>query len=173
MLIAASVSAVIGFSVYLKRRANSLKSNNQKQFADSPPFRPLFAPTDEEIRACEREKELKVESEKQVAAQKFLLEKEEATGEFLKVWFENPTKKKTVELLHLAAQSESAKIFSETAESVIQVFREKRIENLAANDLADLLDSHLGILSQQERASGAVFWLKREVADLRRKSEGN
>jgi hypothetical protein len=33
------------------------------------------------------------------------------------------------------------------------------------------LDSHLRILPQQERLSGAIFWLKQEIENLRRKSE--
>jgi hypothetical protein len=172
-LIAVGLSTVLGFSFYLKRRTKHFNSNNQKQFIDEPPYQSLFAPTDDEIVAFERDERLKAESEKQAATQKILLEKAEITREFQKIWQENSTKKNTVELLFLAAQSESAKVFSETAESVIKVWREKKAENLTAHDLADLLDSHLGLLSQQERASGEVFWLKQEIESLRRKSEEN
>ncbi len=91
--------------------------------------------------------------------------------EFEKVWRNEPNKQNTIELLRLAAESESAEVFSQTEENVIQVWHNEQAGGLSKKDLADLLDSHLRILPQQERLSGAVFWIKREIENLRRKSE--
>lgn len=59
MVIAVGISAGVGFSIFLKRRTavKSLESNDQKQFAEtsSPPYRSLFAPTDEEMYALRAE----------------------------------------------------------------------------------------------------------------------
>lgn len=171
MVIVVGVTMVAGFSVYLKRRTKSLESNNPKQFVEPPKYHSLFEPDDDEIRARESEARLKVEAERKEAEQKILFEKAEAMREFEQIWCDNPTRQNTVELLQLAAQSESAEIFSQTAESVIQRCLHEQTGNLTANDLADLLDSHLRILPQQERISGALFWIKREIENMRRKSE--
>ncbi len=163
--------SVLGFAFYLKRRNKSLETKNQKQFDDVPPYRPLFAPTDEEISALEREEQAKLEAEQKEAEDKVLSEKSEKVREFEKVWRNEPNKQNTIELLRLAAESESAAVFSQTAENVIQVWHNEQAGGLSKKDLADLLDSHLRILPQQERLSGAVFWIKREIENLRRKSE--
>jgi len=131
----------------------------------------LFAPDEEEVRFLEREEAAKIEAEKLETARQTLLDKAEQVKEFQTIFLEDPTRKNIIELLLSAATSESAKTFGETAESVLKLFRENKIKNLTATDLADLLDSHIGLLSQQERASGAAFWLKREIINLRRKSE--
>jgi hypothetical protein len=104
---------------------------------------------------------------------RILEEKAEKISEFEKAWSAAPDRKRTIELLFLAAQSENAKIFSEVSESVLNLWRENRIENLTAHDLADLLDSHFRILPQQERTSGAIFWLKKEIERLRAEVRGN
>lgn len=170
-IIAVASAAVLGFSFFWKRRAKSLQTTDQKQFTERPPYRSLFEPDDEEIRALEREEKSKSEAEKLDAARRVSFEKAERAKEFKAIWLESPTRKNTIELLSSAAQSESAEIFSETSENVVKIWRENKIKNLNARDLADLLDSHLAILPQQERASGAIFWLKREIADLRREPE--
>lgn len=172
MVIAVGVSAIVGFSLYLKRRTGRLESNNPKQFTDEPPpYRSLFAPTDEEIQTQERaesaaRKAKSAEAERQTAAKKI-----KAVREFRKVWTDEPNRENSLELFRLAAESENAEIFSETAEAVIEFRRESKAANLTANDLADLLDSHLRILPRQERLSGAVFWVRREIENLRRESE--
>lgn len=63
MVIIIGASAVIGFSFYLKRRAGRLAGENQKQFADAPPYRSLFAPSDEEVRQFEQAEQIRRETE--------------------------------------------------------------------------------------------------------------
>jgi hypothetical protein len=171
MVIAVGVSAVVGFSVYLKRRAKSLKSDNQTQFAELPPNRSLFAPTDEEIRLFNRKEDAEIQAKEREEARRLASEKIKKVHDCEKDWRVSPDKRKTIELLRLASELENAKTFSEIAESVIKIWREKQIENLTADDLADLLDSHLRTLPQQERTSGAIFWLKQEITNLRSESE--
>ena len=172
MVIVVGAAAVFGFSFYLKRRTKSLDSFNQNQFAESPP-RSLFAPDNEELRTIERENE-KLRSAKSAEQERLLkVEKAKAVRLFQEKWQTAPDKKTTAELLRAAAMSESAEIFSETAESVVEMWRANRIENLTAPDLADLLDSRYRLLPEQERTSGAIFWVKREITKLRSRSEAN
>lgn len=165
-----AVAAVLGLSFYLKRRTHSLAAINRQQFDESPP-RSLFEPDADELRAIERENEKHLLA-KIVAQERHLkAEKVENVRLFQEKWQNAPDKKTTAELLSVAARSESAEIFSEISESVIEMWRAGGIENLTAPDLADLLDSHFRFLPQQERTSGAIFWVKREITKLRSRSE--
>lgn len=172
VILTVGAAAVLGFSFYLKRRtAKSLETKNQRQFADdAPPYRSLFEPDDEEIRALEREEKARVDGERIEKERKISFEKSERLREFENIWRAEPTKQNTIELLRLAAQSESAEIFSQTAENVIQVSKNEQAGALSKADLADLLDSHFRTLPQQERTSGAIFRLKKEIERLRRSS---
>ena len=174
VIIAVSVAAVAGVSIYRTRRRQSLlaAAANQKQFNEPPEgYRSLFAPSDEEIRALEREEQVETAARRQESERQIAFEKAETVREFEKIWRNEPNRSNTIELLRLAAISESAEIFSQTAESVIQVTHHEPTGRLSKKDLADLLDSHLRILPQQERLSGAIFWVKREIKNLRGKSE--
>lgn len=171
MVIVVGATTILGFSVYLKRRPKSLESNNQTIFDDVPQYRSLFAPTDEEIRQSELEESSARQAKEAEEARRLAAEKTGKVQECEKDWRTTPNRRNTVELLRLASESENAETFSKTAESIIKVWRGKRLQDLTGDDLADLLDSHLRTLPQQERTSGAIFWLKQEITKLREKSE--
>ena len=162
------VSMVAGFSFYLKSRTKRLSLKNQPQFNDEPPpFRSLFAPDDDEIRASEQAKSAELTAKNTEDVRLLAAKKVQAVRDFREIWKREPNKMNTVGLFRLAANSENAETFSETAETVIEFWRENKIANLSAGDLADLLDSHLVTLPQQERTAGALFWLRREIMSLR------
>ena len=166
-IIAVGALSVFGFAFYLKRRRKSLAANKPKQFVQSPPSRSLFEPDDEELRAAEKAESVEQAAKKAEAECQSAASKIEAAHDFRQIWANAPNRANTLELFRLAADSANAEIFSETAETVIQFRRAKGIGDLTANDLADLLDSHLATLPQQERTSGALFWLRREITSLR------
>ena len=170
MVLVVGASAAIGF--YVKRQVvKSLNENNHNQINELPPYRSLFEPTDEEIRALEREEKLKLEAKKVEDARQVSAEKIERVHKFHTVWLSEPNKRNTVELLRLASESESAKTFSKMAESVFKVWDDKKLVDLTANDLANLIESHLRILPPQERTSGKLFWLRQQIQSLSTKSE--
>lgn len=171
MLIVVGTTMIFGFPVFLKSRRKSLDTDNSKQFAAAPPYRSLFEPDEEEMRQANRENKAEALTNEAEQARRAAKEKAEAAESQLQKWRVSPDKSQTVELLKIASEINDAEKFSEIAENVIQVWRKNRINNLNAADLADLLDSHLKILPQQERTSGALFWLKREIKNLREKSE--
>jgi hypothetical protein len=171
LVVLSAVAALVILST--KRRNSNLLEQNPPNNLSAGSFRPLFQPTEDEIRAFEREEKARADAKKAEDARRILVEKAEKVSEFEKMWSASPDRKRTIELLFRASESESAKIFSETAEKIIKLWRENRIENLTARDLADLLDSHLRILPQQERTSGAGFWLKEEIEKLRSGVRGN
>lgn len=171
MVIAIGASAVLGVSFYLNRKTKRLQSKNQDQFPVRSNYRPLFEPTDDEIRALEREEEARQAAKIETELRQIKAGKIEDVRDFQKIWQNQSNKGNTLELLRLAAVSETAQIFSEISEKIIKVWYDRKIDNLSARDLADLLDSHLRTLPQQERTSGILFWLKQEILSLRRKSE--
>ncbi len=171
MVIIVGTAAVVGFSVYLKSRTKALESKTPKQFSEPPPYHSLFEPTDEEIRERELAEKDELKAKAAEAERQIAQEKQETVYEYEKIWCALPDRLNTIHLLFLAAQSESGKTYSEISENVIQHWRDHRIENLTARDLADLLDSHFRTLPQQERTSGAMFRLKQEIENLRRNSE--
>lgn len=171
MVIAIGASAVLGLSFYLRRKTKRFQSQNHTQFKETPHYRPLFAPTDEDIRALKREEktreDVKIADEIRQAKEN----KIKLARDFQEIWQDRPNKGKTIEFLRLAAASANAEVFSETARKVLNFWNDRKIDNLSAQNLADLLDSHFRTLPQQERASGILFWLKQEIQSLRRKSE--
>lgn len=171
ILVVLSAAATLGFYV---RRRNSLSiEQNPPKNLSAANFRPLFQPTEDELRAFERQEKAEAEAKKAEETRRISEEKTGEVSEFERTWAQSPDRKGTIELLFLACETENAKIFSETSENVIKLWRENRIENLTAQDLADLLDSHFRILPQQERTSGALFWLREEIENLRAEVRGN
>lgn len=170
-VVTVGLSIISDFPFRLKRRAETVQSNNHKQFAREMPPRSLFEPNGEEIRRSEREAAALKRAEKIEAAQKISAEKIEVWREAQNVWLNEPNRRETIKLLRLATETEDAKIFSETAENVLKVWRGQKIAGLSAADLADLLDSHWRTLPQQERTAGALFWLRRAIVGLRAGSE--
>lgn len=167
-----ALSAVITISVLLLARKyrKSLISHIPEQI-EPPHPRSLFEPDEEEIRAREREEKTKIESLKAEEIRRISAQKAEKVREFREFWEIAPQRRSTVHLLHLAAQTENGKIFSETAETVIQHWQANKIEDLKAEQLAQILESHFWLLPNEERTSGVAFWLKQEIAGLRRSSE--
>jgi len=167
------ISAIATLAIFAKRRNSNLLQQNPSKNLSAENFRPLFQPTEEEIRAFERQEKTRSEAKKAEESRRILVEKAEKASEFEKTWSISPDRKTTIELLFLASESGNAKIFSEISANIIRFWRENRVENLTAQDLADLLDSHFRILPQQERTSGALFWLREEIERLRFEVRGN
>lgn len=165
------LSAVVTITVLLKNRQNP-SLDNPKEF-ELPPYRPLFAPDEEEIRAFEREEKVLQTAKIRENERRLAEEKIETVRKFQSEWQAAPDKRKTIELLRLAAQSENGQVFADISAEIIRFSNEDRVKNLSKKDLADLLDSHLRTIPQQERTSGALFWLKEEIAKLRGEVRGN
>jgi hypothetical protein len=165
------LSAVAVLAIFVKRLNSNLIEQNPPKTLSAETFRPLFQPTDEEIRAFERDEETKIEAKKAEEKRRVLAEKSEELTKFENAWRISPDRTTTASLLFMASQSESSKTFSEISENVIKVWQEQGIRNLSARDLAELLDSHFRTLPQQERTSGAIFCLKAEIENLLSQSE--
>jgi hypothetical protein len=167
------LSAVITVSVWLSNQKDrkTLSSDNPKEI-EPPQFRSLFEPNEEEIRALEREEKARIAAQKDEKAKRVSAQKQEKVRKFQEIWASAPDKKNTIELIYLASESESGKIFSEIAENVVKLWQAKKIEDFSGDDLAQILESHFWLLPNEERTSGVSFWLKQEIAGLRTSPAG-
>jgi hypothetical protein len=170
VVIAAGLLIAFGFFFYLKNRSLSA-SQDQPYIEDRQNLRPLFAPSEADFLASEREREkvrleLAGEERRRTAKQEFT-DRIKSVDALFTDWAKAPDNKRLGGLLAAAAGTESAEYFSEISTNVIQIWHDKKIAGVTAADLAGLLDSHLRLLPQQEIVSGALFWLKQEIAALR------
>lgn len=155
--------------LFAKRRSEYLlQEKKPNTLRDPSAFRPLFEPNAEELRAVDREEELKIEAQRAENAKRAREEQLARFDAVRKSWRSLPSKKDTIEVLFLASRSESGKIYFETANEVIEVWKNGHIRGLSADDLSQLLESHFWLLPTQERTSGAKFSLQEEIASLRR-----
>ena len=162
----AAISAAILLVRYLKRQdARSLEAN-QNYNLSAEGFRPLFAPTDEEMRAVEREVAERIAAENRLAAERIEQAKHDEVRRLQIEWRAIPNRQNTGDLLYLASQTGDAELFSDVSHEILKVFRETGIGGLSPNELAELMDSHYRLLPQAERSSGSLFWLKQEIAEL-------
>ncbi len=173
MVIVAGLLIAFGFSFYLKNRRLSGPEDQRINLYPPDPriYRPLFEPSESDLLALERaDKKVnqeRAQEERRRAAEEEFAAKMADTGALFTDWAEAPDIKRLGELLAAAAGTGSAECFSGISKNVIQVWHNKKIAGLRAADLAALLDSHLRLLPQQEMASGALFWLKEDIAALR------
>jgi hypothetical protein len=130
----------------------------------------LFQPTEEDIRAfAKAEKEAdkaKTEEAKRMESE----EKISKVTKFMSVWRELPSRRNTLELLYVASQSENGNVYNDVAKSVLESWKNGKINDLSAEDLAQILESHFWLLPSEHRTSGINFGLNQEIASLRRKS---
>lgn len=174
VVIAAGLLIASGFFFYLKNRGLSASQDQRINLYPPDPrvYRPLFAPSESDAvafeRAGEKARQELAEKEKRRAAKQEFMNRMESVNALFRDWAEAPDAKRLGELLQAAAGTESAGFFSEISTNVIQVWNDKKIAGLTAADLAALLDSHLRLLPQQEIASGVLFWLKEDIAALRK-----
>lgn len=158
--------AASGMIAFSRRRHPLLEDNPQKNLPD-PEFRPLFEPGPEELRAGEREKKALTAAAAEAESKAKLDVKLNDLNAFREEWRAAPTRKNTVELLYLASQCESGKTYSETAHETAKLWKNGQIAGLSADDLSQLLESHLWLLPAGERTSGVSFSIQHEIADLR------
>ncbi|MBC7910586.1 MAG: hypothetical protein H7Y30_08805 [Pyrinomonadaceae bacterium] len=87
---------------------------------------------------------------------------------FIGFWKISPDRRTTAKMLHLAAKAGDAVVYQNAIESALQSWRERKLPDTGAEELAQLIESEFWILPAGARNSGAGFLLKRELAKVRR-----
>lgn len=163
------VLAGISLAILLK------KLSKQKLLIEDRPvsmaaqtYRPLFAPTDDDLKRAAAEEYERLAANWAEEERLNLGQKLDELEEFCTSWSRSPDRVATVELLHRASQTGKGNAYLKVCEQVLRVWREGRLTAIAADDLAQMLESHLWLLPVDERTPGITFRLKDDIADLRR-----
>lgn len=167
-----AVLAAVGVIAYFTQRRGRQSLPESNFYSTLPPenLRPLFLPTEEEMRKEEAARETALRNEEN----RFESEKKLAKlAEVRQNWLESYDRKNTVELLYRASQCETGEAYFDTCFAVIEAWRAGKIADLTDDDLAQLLESHFWLLPADERTPGVTFRLNGEIADLRRASVEN
>lgn len=164
LLIAVLASLLAAFLLFrLAKRRPELTVH--RTISTEPPLnaRPLFAPTDEDLRHETDEKAARAIARREYRAK---AKAREALDSALLDWRAERNVRTASQLLHIAATNGLEAAFSRAANEIIEDFRASRLSGIAESDLAALLNSHLRLLPAEERSSGELFWLKQEIAKL-------
>lgn len=168
ILFVVAISVLIGFFV----RREVVKTLSEHNVRELPPtdYRPLFQPDEAELRDVERmENALLAETKRQNDLNE-VRKKLAKFDELRQTWAQKPTRGNTIELLVQASAIADGRVYLETCEHVLSLWRAEQVADLSADDLAQLLDSHFWLLPDGERTPGVSFRLKEEIAGLRRES---
>ena len=154
-------------SLYLRRTNRPSKMLDQPRFDAAESFRPLFAPSQEDLRAAEAEKERLRQTEIDQAVKRDERAAADEIARLRSAWMRSPTKAHTISLLYAAAKSENETIFLQACREVLKVWRTGSVIDLSADGLAQLIESHFWLIPANKRTPGAKFLIKQETAGLR------
>lgn len=160
--------AGVSLAIFLKKLSgqNQLGENRPAHLA-AESYRPLFAPTDEDLRSLEME-EKRLAAANLEAAER--LEKEDKLAELDKVrqaWIAEPDRPSTIELLYRASRVGDGEAYLDTCDGVLAACRDGKLAAIPSSDLAQLLETHFWLLPAEQRTPGAGFRMKKAVAELK------
>jgi hypothetical protein len=161
-------AVTLAFVARLSRRETRYFPDDNPLNIDASQFRPLFAPTEEDLAKVEREKQAEIDAEREQNNRLELEKKLANFEEFRQTWRASVNKISTVELLTRAVEFQSSEVFLETVQAILN---ERQSIDFSNEDLARLIESHFWLLPANERTPGVTFAVNEEIAALRRRSE--
>ena len=168
LILLAILSIFVAVSAYYflhKREASEQLLDMASADVDKSHLRPLFMPTDDELRAEEAEARNRLE---EARAAELEAAKRKATEEFadrLDAWRSQPLRGSIAGLFDAAG--DDAEFFAGAAESVYDEWSVGRVAGLSASDLAQMLDSQFWLIPSEKRTPGVSFRLQRLLSGLR------
>jgi len=132
---------------------------------DASRFRPLFAPTEEDLAAVEREKQDAIDAEQRETERRTREKKLANFAEFRQTWHASEKKKNAAEILARAGEFQKGEVFLETVKTVLD---ERQNVDLSDEDLAQLIESNFWLLPANERTPGVTFTINEELKTLRK-----
>jgi hypothetical protein len=162
------VLAGVSLAILLKRLSdNKLLDEDRPVSLAAESYRPLFAPTDEDLRLAEAEERKQSTTKQEEAKRQENEEKLAKLTEFRQTWSEAPNRAATIELLYRASQLEDGDAYLKTCDGVLAAWRDGKLADISAGDLAQLLETHFWLLPAEKRTPGASFRLKEAAAELK------
>ncbi len=86
----------------------------------------------------------------------------------MKTFKNSPNKKTLSQMLHLTALSDDATLFEKSIELALDFWKKGLLPQILAKDLLALMESEYWLLSSPAKRSGAGFFLKERLVQLRR-----
>jgi hypothetical protein len=83
-------------------------------------------------------------------------------------WKDAPDRRTTAEMLHVAALAGDAGFYQQAIETALLYWRERKLSDMTAEELQQLVESEFWLIPPDARNSGAGFLLKRKLAHVRR-----
>ena len=125
--------------------------------------RPLFAPTNNELR-----RESEIENARVIAKREYFARASSRAkvDDALVSWRASKSARSAAELLRISAGDGLEGDFFRAANEIVSEFNSNGIDGLRARDLAALLDSHLRLQAAGSNNSGELFLLRQEIARL-------
>jgi hypothetical protein len=92
----------------------------------------------------------------------------ELAERFIAAWRASAADRRSVAIvLHVAARADDANVYQRAVESVYELWRGRKLQDVSAEELRSLFDGEYWTLSTSTRSSGEGFVLKRRLAKLR------
>jgi hypothetical protein len=135
---------------------------------DASQFRPLFAPTEEDLAQVEREKQATIDADHEHNNRLEYGKKLANFTEFRQTWRASVNKVNTVELLTRAAEFQNGGLFLETVNVILDERRERHVADMTDKDLAQLIESHFWLLPANERTPGVTYTINQELKALQK-----
>ena len=82
-----------------------------------------------------------------------------------------PDRSSTSKMLHIAALSDDAAVYQSAVETALELWRERRLSEMSAQELRSILEGEFWVLSSNTRSSGAGFLLKSALRGAHRELE--
>ena len=154
--------------VYIFNRRNFEKQlgfENSGFLPETTNLRPLFEPTEEELRAEEREAREALEADERRELEEAEIKRVREFRMRLDAWRTSPNKTEIADLLEAATVD--GEMFAEAAEAIAGEFQNGKIEGLSTDDLAHLLESHFWLIRAEKRAPGVSYRFQTVLKGLR------
>jgi len=148
--------------LFLRRQTRSLPAPPARTL-ETTHLRPLFEPDAGELKRQADEAEAREIAKREYQAKAGIRAEIDAA---VNAWREHRDRRSVIELLRVTSESGRDGDLVRAAQEIVEFHGDTGITGLTDNDVAALIDSHLRLVSPNERGSGAYFWLKQEVARL-------
>lgn len=161
--------AVASLAFFVKRLVQPvlLDQEDERRSLAAETYRPLFAPTDEDLWLAEREEKKLLKANREEIERQEAKERLAQFEEFRASWQERPTRATTIELLYRSSQIADGNVYLDTCERVLDAWQEGKLADVSAADLHQLFETHFWLLPANERTPGASFRLKEAAAKLK------
>lgn len=132
---------------------------------DASQFRPLFAPSEEDLVNVEREHQAEIDALRVQNSRRESEKKLAKFEEFRQTWRASVSRTNTIELLSRAIEFQSGEIYIETVRIILD---ERPVADIADEDLARLIESNFWLLPANEKTPGVTFAINHDLNALRK-----